>query len=77
MRIGLFLSLLISGTAFSQSKSDLKVQVASYQQRLDSMNLVLEKTQHINDSLSSEIQHDDHSHSGQAELIQSKRLLTS
>ncbi|MDF3028398.1 MAG: hypothetical protein K0S23_2705 [Fluviicola sp.] len=55
MKTLLFLSLLITGTTFSQSKKDLKAQVASYQQRLDSMNLVLEKTQRINDSLSSEI----------------------
>ncbi len=55
MKIALFFSLLIAGITFGQSKSDLKAQVVSYQQRLDSMNLVLEKTQHINDSLSSEI----------------------
>lgn len=56
MRTLLFFSLLIAGTTFSQSKKDLKAQVVSYQQRLDSMNLTLEKTQRINDSLSSEIQ---------------------
>jgi hypothetical protein len=61
MRTVLFLSLLLAGTAFSQSKSELKAQVASYQQRLDSMNLVLEKTQRINDSLSSEIRKKENS----------------
>jgi len=56
MKTGLFLLLLITGTAFGQSKKELKAQVASYQQKLDSANLALEKTQHINDSLSGEIQ---------------------
>jgi hypothetical protein len=55
MKTELFFSLLITGTAFSQSKKDLKAQVASYQQKLDSTNLVLEKTQRSNDSLSSGI----------------------
>lgn len=55
MKTLLFFSLLIAGTAFSQSKKDLIAQVASYKQRLDSMNLALEKTQHLNDSLSNEI----------------------
>ena len=56
MKTGLFLLLLITGTAFGQSKKELKAQVASYQQKLDSTNLALEKTQRINDSLSGEIQ---------------------
>lgn len=55
MKTLLFLSVLIAGTTFGQSKKDLKAQVVSYQQKLDSMNLVIEKTQHINDSLSNEI----------------------
>ncbi len=55
MKTGLFFLLLITGTTFGQSKKELKAQVATYQQKLDSTNLVLEKTQHINDSLSSEI----------------------
>lgn len=56
MKTGLFLLLLITGVAFGQSKKELKAQVASYQQKLDSANLALEKTQRINDSLSGEIQ---------------------
>lgn len=59
MKILLVFSLLVAGTTFGQSKKDLKAQVASYQQRLDSINLVLEKWQHVNDSLSSEIQQKD------------------
>lgn len=55
MKTGLFFLLLFTGTAFGQSKKELKSQVASYQQKLDSTNLALKKTQHINDSLSSEI----------------------
>lgn len=55
MRILLFIPLLIAGASFGQSKKDLQAQVVSYQQKLDSINLVLEKTRRINDSLSNEI----------------------
>lgn len=54
-RILLFIPLLIAGTAFGQSKKDLQAQVVSYQQKLDSINRVLEETRRINDSLSNEI----------------------